>query len=99
VKVVEALEDLVQRVNKNKKVMKNLFILLLVSFSSIAQGVDTTKLTYFEKLGKPKTLYNQQAVVPLSIPFIKSNDKFGIPLNEEKIKKFIYKKKLKWMNM
>jgi len=79
--------------------MKKLCILLIVSFSSVAQGVDTTKLNYFEKLSKPKTLYNQQAIVPLSIPLIKSNDKFEIPLNEEKIKKFIYKRKLKWMNM
>jgi hypothetical protein len=79
--------------------MKKLYILLLVSFSSVGQNVDSTKVTYFERLGKPKTFYNQQAVVPLSIPLIKSTDKFGIPLNEEKIKKFIYKTKLKWMNM
>ncbi len=79
--------------------MKKLCILLLVSISSVGQSVDSTKLTYFDKLGKPKTLYNQQAIVPLSIPFIKPNDKFEIPLNEEKIKRFIYKKKLKWMNM
>jgi hypothetical protein len=78
------------------------FILLLVGLLPLfgySQTTDTTKLNYFEKLSKPKTLYNQQAVVPLSIPLIKSNDKFEIPLNEEKIKKFIYKKKLKWMNM
>ncbi len=79
--------------------MKKLCILLLVSISSVGQSVDSTKLTYFDKLGKSKTLYNQQATVPLSIPFIKPNDKFEIPLNEEKIKRFIYKKKLKWMNM
>jgi hypothetical protein len=78
------------------------FILLLVGLLPLfgySQTIDTTKLNYFEKLSKPKILYNQQAVVPLSIPLIKSNDKFEIPLNEEKIKKFIYKKKLKWMNM
>ncbi len=79
--------------------MKKLCILLLVSISSVGQSVDSTKLTYFDKLGKSKTLYNQQATVPLSIPFIKPTDKFEIPLNEEKIKRFIYKKKLKWMNM
>ncbi len=79
--------------------MKKLCILLLVSISSVGQSVDSTKLTYFDKLGKSKTLYNQQATLPLSIPFIKPNDKFEIPLNEEKIKRFIYKKKLKWMNM
>jgi hypothetical protein len=79
--------------------MKKLCILLLVVFSSVGQNVDSTKVTYFEKLGKPKTIYNKQATVPLSIPFIKSNDKFEIPLNEEKIKRFIYKKKLKLMNM
>ncbi len=79
--------------------MKKLCILLLVSISSVGQSVDSTKLTYFDKLGKSKTLYNQQATVPLSIPFIKPNDKFEIPLNEEKIKRFIYKKKLKWLNM
>jgi hypothetical protein len=79
--------------------MKKLCILLLVSISSVGQGVDTNRVTYFEKLGKPKILYNQQANTTIFIPLTKTNNKFEIPLNEEKIKKFIYKKKLKWMNM
>ena len=79
--------------------MKKLCILLLVSISSVAQNADTTKINYFDRIGKPKSIYNQQANAPILIPLTKTNDKFEIPLNEEKIKKFIYKKKLKWMNM
>lgn len=79
--------------------MKKLCILLLVSISSFGQVIDTNRVSYFDKLGKPKTLYNQQANTPILIPMVRTNDKFEIPLNEEKIKKFIYKKKLKWMNM
>lgn len=79
--------------------MKKLCILLLVSISSIAQSVDTTKVSYFDRLGKPKTIYNQQANTPILIQIVKTNDKFEIPLNGDKIKKFIYKNKLKWMNM
>ena len=79
--------------------MKKLCILLLVSISSVGQSIDTNRVSYFDRLGKPKTLYNQQANTPIFIPLIRTNDKFEIPLNEEKIKKFIYKKKLKWMNM
>lgn len=79
--------------------MKKLCILLLVSISSFGQGVDTSRITYFEKLGKPKTFYNHQADIPISIPFTKPINKFEILLNDEKIRKFIYKKKLKWMNM
>lgn len=79
------------------------FILILVGllpiFDLFAQSVDTTKINYFDRIGKPKSIYNQQANTPILIPMVRTNDKFEIPLNEEKIKKFIYKKKLKWMNM
>ena len=79
--------------------MKKLCILLLASISSVGQSIDSNKVTYFDRIGKPKSIYNQQANTPILIPLTKTNDKFQIPLNEEKIKKFIYKKKLKWMNM
>lgn len=79
--------------------MKKLCILLLVSISSLSQNIDSSRTNYFDRVGKPKTIYNQQASTTIFIPLTKTNDKFEIPLNEEKIKKFIYKKKLKWMNM
>lgn len=79
------------------------FILILVGLLPIldlfAQSADTTKINYFDRIGKPKSIYNHQADIPISIPFTKPINKFEILLNDEKIRKFIYKNKLKWMNM